>query len=194
MLRSTNTDDTDKQVPKTPLRCLKSHMMLSANRLHRLRVLSKATQANNLKPSRNSLELSHPHQSNSPLTTQRMHNNAMPTTATTSNNMDCSKVPRASKMLPLPNDHSVDTVVLKLRELLNSHRVPLNKLHLVMQPLEVKEVDTTLPTRLLKLSSMELAKAPKAPNLNSPAPRNNLKLETILMAIHTTPARTMLHT
>ena len=191
MLRSTNMDGTDKQAPKNPLRCLKSHMMLLANRPRRLKVHLKATPASNLKPSHNSLELFHRHQNNILPTIPPIHNNAMPTTTTTSSNMDCSKVHRASKMLPLPHDRSVDTMVLKLKEALNSHRVQLNKLHLVIQLLVVKEADTILPTPRLRLSSRELA---KAPNLNSPVTRNNLKLEITLMVIHTTPAHTMLHT
>jgi hypothetical protein len=105
--------------------------------------------------------------------------------------MDYSKVRRASKMAPRRNDHSVDTMVLKLRDLPNSHRAQLSKLHLVMSQLVVKEADTTLPIQLLRLNSKELA---KALNLNSPAIHNNLKLAITLMAIRTTRAHTMLRT
>ena len=191
MLLSTNTVDTDRQVLKSRLRCLKSHMMLSANKLHRLRVPLKAIQANKLRPSHNnSLELSHPHQTSSPHITPPTLNNAMRTTAITSNSMGCSKVRRASKMAPPSNDHSVDTMVLKLKELLNSHRPQPNKLRLVMQLPVVKEAAITLPTQPPRLSSKELA---KAPNLNSPATHNNLKLATTPMAIPTTRAHITLH-
>jgi hypothetical protein len=82
-------------------------------------------------------------------------------------------------------------MVLKLRDLPNSHRAQLSKLHLVMSQLVVKEADTTLPIQLLRLNSKELA---KALNLNSPAIHNNLKLAITLMAIRTTRAHTMLRT
>lgn len=182
----------DRPVPKSHLHCLKNHMMLSVNRLHPLRVHLKVTQTNKLSPSHsNSLERS-PHQTNSLRTTLRTPN-AMPrTTATTNNSMACSKERRVSKTAQLSNDHSVDTMVLKLRELLNSPRAQLNKLHLATQLPVVREAATTLPTQLPRLSSKELA---KAHNLNSSlVTHNNLKPATTPMAIPTIRAHTILHT
>ena len=188
---TTSTGDMDK-VPKSPLHCLKSHMMLLASKRHRLKAPSKAILVNKLQLSHNnSPELSHPHQSSSPLTIRRIRNNAMRITATTSNSTVCSKVRRASRMVPVPNDHSVVTTVLKLRELLRSHRAQLNRPHLVMQRQVVKEVDTTHLTRLPRPSSKEPAKI-KEPNLSNQAIPNSLKLAITLMAIPTTPAHTML--
>ena len=182
----------DRPVPKNHLHCLKSHTMLSVNRLHPLRAHLKVTQANKLSPSRNnSLEHSPPHQTNSLRTTLRIPN-VMPRITATTNNMACSKGPRVSKTAQLSNDHSVDTMALKLRELLNSPRAQLNKLHLATQPPVVKEAATTLPTQLSRLSSKELA---KAHNLNSSlVTRNNLKQATTPMAIPTIRAHTILHT
>jgi hypothetical protein len=183
----------DRLVAKSHLHCLKSHTMLSVNRLHPLRVHLKVTQVNKLSLSRNnSLERSPPHQTNSLRTTLRTPN-AMPRiTATINNSMACSKERRVSKTAQLSNDHSVDTMVLKLREFLNSPRAQLNKLHLATQLPVVKEAATTLPTQLPRLSSKELA---KAHNLNSSlVTPNNLKLATTPMAIPTIRAHTMLHT
>lgn len=182
---STNMVDTDSLVPKNHLHCLKSHMMHSANRLLPRKVHLRATQAN--KPRRshsNSPDHSHPHQMTSPHTTQRTHNNAMLTTAIISNSMDCSKVLRASRMAPL-NDHTVDTVDLRLKELLKQ----LNKLHHVMPPL-AKEAAITLQIQLPRLSSKELAKARL-----SQVSHNSLRPATTThTATLTTPARIMLHT
>jgi hypothetical protein len=189
---STNTVDTDSQVPKSLLHCPKSHMMLSANRPHQLRVPLKATQANKVRLSHNnSLELSHLHQTNFLHTTLRTHNSAMRTTATTSNSMDCNNLRKASRMVRLSNDHSVDTTVLKLKEPLNFHRAQLNKLHLVMQLPLAKEVATTLLTQLLKHNSRELV---KAHNLNSLVTHSNLKPVTIHTVTLTTLAHIMLRT
>jgi hypothetical protein len=182
----------DRLVPKSHLHCLQSHTMLSVNRLRPPRVLSKVTLANKLSRSlNNSLEHSPLHRTSSLRTTQRIPN-AMPrTTATTSNSMACSKERKDSKTAQLSNDHSVDTMVLKLRELLNFPRAQLNKPHLAMQLPAVKEAVTTLPTQLPRLSSKELA---KAHNLNSNlATHNNLKPATTPMAIPTIRAHTMLH-
>ena len=188
---STNMVDTDSPVPKNLLHCPKSHMMLSANRPHCRRVPLKATQTNKLRLSHNNLGLSLLHQINFLHTTPRTRNSAMRTTATTSNSMDCNKVRRFSRMVPLSNDHSADTMVLKLKEPLNSHRVQLNKLRLVMQLPLAKEVATTLLIQLLRLNSRELA---KVHNLNSLATHNNLKPPTTHTATLTTRAHTMLRT
>jgi hypothetical protein len=165
-------------------------MMLLANKLHQLKVHLKATQANKPRRSNNILGPSHPHKINFLPITRQIPNNAMRTTATTSNNMDC-RARKASKMVPALSDHLVDTMALKLRGLLNTHRAQVNKRRLVTQQLVVKEVDTTRPTQLLRRSNKEVT---KAHNLNNPATRNTLRVATTLMAIPTTRAHTMLHT
>jgi hypothetical protein len=104
--------------------------------------------------------------------------------------MDCSKERRVSKMAQLSNDHSVDTMVLKLMVPLNSHKAQLNKLHLAMRLPVVKEAATTLPTQLL--SSKARTKAHSLSN--SLVIHNNLKQATTPMAIPTIRAHIMRRT
>lgn len=160
----------DSRVAKSHLRCLKSHTMPSASKRPLPKAHSKDTQANKLNLS-NSLQL--PRQTNSQITIL-LTLSAMPTIPTTNSNITSSKV-KVSKMAQPRNALSVGTTVLNLRGLLSILRVQLNKLHLAMRLLVVKEVVTAPLTQLP--NSKEVARV-RNPNSNLVI-HNNLKVVII---------------
>ncbi len=194
MHNSANMVDIHKLAHKISLHCPKSRMTHSINRLPPPRAPSKVIQTNNHNPKLNpNLPLSLPHPTNSLPTTPPTRNSAMLTITITSNNMDCSKVPRANKMAPHPSsDHTAVTMVPKPRIPPNSRKVLPNQRSHVTPLLErLKPVATLLRTQLLKLSNQEPLRVRHPSNLVT---SNNPRLETTPTATHTTPARTMLRT
>lgn len=189
-LSTVNTVVMDRLACKS-LRCLQSHMMLSANKLRPPKVLSKATH-----PSHLSLSLSHNLGLSPPLLTSSLrttlpipNSSAMRTIATISNSTANSKDPKAKMDPPLSNAATQDTMVHKPRTPRNSPRALHKPLSLAMQlPERVKTVATPLQTRLRKANNQL---PPKALNLNQ-AISNNHKLVTTHTVILTTKARTML--
>jgi hypothetical protein len=150
MHSSANTVDTRRLAHKISLHCPKSRMTHSVNRLPPHKAHSKVIQINNLNPKLNlNLALSLPHPTNSPPTTPPTRNNAMHTITITSNNMDCSKVPRANKMVRHPsNDHTAVTMVHRPRIPPNSRKVLPNQPSHVTPLLErLKPVATLLRTQ-----------------------------------------------
>jgi hypothetical protein len=162
--------------------------MPSANKRLPLKVLSKDTQANQVKPKDSHSQVhSLLRLMSSPLTTLPIHNNVMPMPSTTiTDNNTFSKVPKASKTALQHNDHTVVTVVLSQKvPLPNSPKVQPNRHSLVLQPqAKVKPVAIQPQIRLLRANKEELA---KQASLNL-VTLNSLKALTTHMATLTTLA------
>ena len=181
-------------VHKTSLRCLKSRMTHSVNRLLLLKAHSRATRTSNLSLRVNpNLAPSLLHPINSPLITLLIRNSVMLTITITSSNMDCNKALRHNKkVLHHSNDPTAATMDLKQRAIPNFRKVlPNLPSHVTQLQERLKPVATRPPTQLLSPSNQELL---KEVHHNKPATNNNHRLETIHMATPTTPARTILRT
>jgi len=183
-----------KAVLKSHRHCRKNHTMPSANKLHQLKARSKVIPTNLASPkhphSLDRLELSLRRRTSSLHTILPTRSSGTHTKTTTINNTDCrGKALKVSKMVQPPsNDRSVDIMVLRLRDHLNSRRALLNKLRHVTPLLEkVRIVATPLLTRLLNLSNQGPAKV-----VLNPSPVHNNPAIT-LMGILTSPAHTTLH-
>lgn len=191
MRNSVNMADTRKLVHKISPLCPKSPTMPSVNRHPPLRAHLRVIQTSNLSLRHNhNLGLSPPLPINSPLTTLPTPSSATPIKTTMANNMDCSKALRVNKMVQLlSNDHTVVTMVHKLRTPLNSPKVLLSRLSPDSRRLErAKPAATPLPTQPPKPSNREPLKVVHPNQVNNSSHR----LETTPMVTHTTLARTML--
>ena len=165
--------------------------MLSANRHHQAKVLSKAFQVS--KPSRShnnpNLALSLLHQTTTPRTTLQTRNNAMPIIATTnSNSMELKVSKKALQLDPMV----VMVVPRVMQRLPNFPRAQLSSLNLGSLLLEkVPPVVILHLTQLHKINHKALLL--QVVN-HSQATHNSLRRAITPMVTHTTPALTMPNT